>query len=83
VDSSSQLRCRCRRRRVAGAWGVWFATRDGAAARPVDMFGYGSDIERTDVLYTSVLVQMSHGLVVAVVPTAPARGRGCCGSPPR
>jgi hypothetical protein len=32
------------------------------------MFGYDSDIERTDVLYTSVLVQMSHGLAVAVVP---------------
>jgi Protein of unknown function (DUF2786) len=34
----------------------------------VHMFGYDSDIERTDVLYTSVLVQMSHGLAVAVVP---------------
>ena len=32
------------------------------------MFGYESDIERTDVVYTSVLVQMSHALVVAVVP---------------
>jgi hypothetical protein len=37
-------------------------------ATGVHMFGYESDIERTDVLYTSVLVQMSHALVVAVVP---------------
>jgi Protein of unknown function (DUF2786) len=34
----------------------------------VHMFGYDSDIERTDVLYTSVLIQMSHGLAVQVVP---------------
>ncbi len=32
------------------------------------MFGYGSDIERTDVLYTSVLIQMWHGLTAAQVP---------------
>jgi hypothetical protein len=43
------------------------------------MFGYESDIERTDVLYTS--------LVVALVPDR-ARprawgGRGCWGFPPR
>jgi len=34
----------------------------------VHIFGYASDIERADVLYTSVLIQMSHGLAVAVVP---------------
>jgi hypothetical protein len=34
----------------------------------VHVFGYASDIERTDVLYTSVLVQMWHGLVAAQVP---------------
>jgi hypothetical protein len=34
----------------------------------VHMFGYASDLERSDVLYTSVLVQMSHGLAVAPVP---------------
>jgi hypothetical protein len=38
------------------------------AALRVHMFGYESDIERTDVLYTSVLIQMSHGLAVARVP---------------
>jgi hypothetical protein len=34
----------------------------------VHVFGFGSDIERTDVLYTSVLIQMSHGLAGAQVP---------------
>jgi hypothetical protein len=34
----------------------------------VHMFGYASDIERTDLLYTSVLVQMWHGLIAAEVP---------------
>jgi hypothetical protein len=34
----------------------------------IHVFGYGSDIERTDLLYTSVLIQMWHGLVGAQVP---------------
>jgi hypothetical protein len=34
----------------------------------VHVFGYASDIERADILYTSVLVQMWHGLVAAEVP---------------
>jgi Protein of unknown function (DUF2786) len=34
----------------------------------VHMFGYESDLERADVLYTSVLIQMWHGLVAADVP---------------
>jgi len=34
----------------------------------VHIFGYDSDLERTDVLYTSVLIQMWHGLVGAEVP---------------
>ena len=40
-------------------------------ARPgtrIHIFGYASDIERTDVLYTSVLIQMWHGLAGAQVP---------------
>jgi len=40
-------------------------------ARPgsrVHLFGFASDIDRTDVLYTSVLIQMSHGLAGARVP---------------
>jgi hypothetical protein len=34
----------------------------------VHVFGYASDIERTDMLYTSVLIQMWHGLAGARVP---------------
>jgi hypothetical protein len=34
----------------------------------VHVFGYASDIERADVLYTSVLIQMWHGLVATEVP---------------
>ena len=38
------------------------------AGLKVHMFGYDSGIERTDILYTSVLIQMSRGLATAVVP---------------
>jgi hypothetical protein len=34
----------------------------------VHMFGYASDLERADVLYTSVLIQMWHGLAATDVP---------------
>lgn len=34
----------------------------------VHIFGFSSDIDRTDVLYTSVLIQMWHGLAAARVP---------------
>jgi Protein of unknown function (DUF2786) len=34
----------------------------------IHVFGYRSDIERTDLLYTSVLIQMWHGLAGAQVP---------------
>ena len=34
----------------------------------VHIFGYSSDLERADVLYTSVLIQMWHGLVAAEIP---------------
>ena len=44
---------------------------DGPGAR-VHVFGYTSDLERTDILYTSLLLQMAHGLT-AVVPPAGAR----------
>jgi hypothetical protein len=49
------LRCQC----------ILLTTKTGLR---VHMFGYDSDIERTDVLYTSVLIQMSHGLATAAVP---------------
>jgi hypothetical protein len=40
----------------------------GDGDQRVHMFGYESDLERTDMLYTSVLVQMWHGLIGAEVP---------------
>lgn len=52
---AAALRCQC----------ILLPAREG---QRVHMFGYASDIERTDVLYTSVLVQMWHGLVAAQVP---------------
>src|ERR1035441_3947589 len=39
----------------------------GPGAR-IHVFGYASDLERTDVLYTSVLIQMWHGLAGAAMP---------------
>jgi hypothetical protein len=35
----------------------------------IHVFGYASDLERADILYTSLLLQMAHGLTAAVVPT--------------
>jgi Protein of unknown function (DUF2786) len=47
------------------------------AGQRVHVFGYASDIERADLLYTSVLVQMWHGLVAAQIPVATgAEGSG-------
>jgi Protein of unknown function (DUF2786) len=40
-------------------------TRPGAR---IHIFGYASDLERADILYTSLLLQMAHGLTAAVVP---------------
>jgi Protein of unknown function (DUF2786) len=36
----------------------------------IHMFGFASDIERTDILYTSLLVQMWQGLVAGEVPSS-------------
>jgi hypothetical protein len=44
------------------------------AGQRVHVFGYASDIERADLLYTSVLVQMWHGLVAAQIPVATGAG---------
>jgi hypothetical protein len=52
----SALRCQC-----------ILLTGTGPGTR-IHVFGYGSDIERTDLLYTSVLIQMWHGLAGAQVP---------------
>jgi Protein of unknown function (DUF2786) len=51
----SALRCQC----------IMITTRTGMR---IHVFGYASDIERTDMLYTSVLIQMWHGLAGAQVP---------------
>ena len=51
----SALRCQC----------ILLSARPGTK---IHMFGYASDIERADVLYTSVLIQMWHGLAGAQVP---------------
>jgi Protein of unknown function (DUF2786) len=40
------------------------------AGQRVHIFGYASDLERADVLYTSLLIQMWHGLAAADVPEA-------------
>lgn len=42
-------------------------TGPGAATR-IHMFGYASDLERAEILYTSLLIQMAHGLAAAEVP---------------
>jgi hypothetical protein len=52
---AAALRCQC----------ILLPARTG---QRVHIFGYASDIERTEVLYTSVLVQMWHGLIAADVP---------------
>jgi Protein of unknown function (DUF2786) len=39
----------------------------GAATR-IHVFGYVSDLERAEILYTSLLIQMAHGLAAAEVP---------------
>ena len=51
----SALRCQC----------ILLSARPGTR---IHMFGYASDLERADVLYTSVLIQMWHGLAGAQVP---------------
>jgi hypothetical protein len=50
------MRCQC----------VLLST-NGPGAR-IHVFGYASDLERADILYTSLLLQMAHGLTAAVVP---------------
>jgi Protein of unknown function (DUF2786) len=53
---ASALRCQC-----------VILPRPGPGSR-IHMFGFSSDLERTDVLYTSLLVQMWQGLAAAEVP---------------
>src|SRR5204862_118235 len=67
---ASALRCQC----------VLLPARDGMA---VHIFGFASDLERADLLYTSLLVQMWHGLVAAPVPEWASRPRAWRRSWPR
>ena len=53
---AATLRCQC-----------VLLPRPGPGTR-IHIFGFASDIERTDVLYTSLLLQMWQGLVAAQVP---------------
>ena len=52
---ATALRCQC----------VQTQTAQGTR---LHVFGYASDLERADILYTSLLLQMARGLTVAVVP---------------
>ena len=54
---AASLRCQC----------ILLPSQEG---QRVHMFGYASDLERADVLYTSLLIQMWHGLAAADVPAA-------------
>ncbi|GAA3749768.1 DUF2786 domain-containing protein [Micromonospora maritima] len=49
------LRCRCVRRRQGNGFAM-------------HLFGFASDLERAELLFTSLLVQAAHGLAGAVVP---------------
>jgi hypothetical protein len=53
---AAALRCQC-----------VILPRTGPGTR-IHMFGYSSDLERTDVLYTSLLVQMWQGLAITPLP---------------
>ncbi|MGC4807956.1 DUF2786 domain-containing protein [Micromonospora sp. DT233] len=49
------MRCRCVRRRQGSGFAM-------------HLFGFASDLERVDLLFTSLLVQAAHGLAGAAVP---------------
>jgi hypothetical protein len=61
------LRCQCILVSSSGGTGVAPRASTDTGLR-VHVFGYASDIERTDMLYTSLLIQMWHGLAAAQVP---------------
>lgn len=56
---ASALRCRCVRRKEY---------RGGSYGYLMHLFGFASDLERTDLLYTSLLVQAAYGVAAAPVP---------------
>jgi hypothetical protein len=64
---ASALRCHCILL-DAGARGGRQRRPGSIGTQRVHVFGFASDIERADILYTSVLLQMWHGLAGARVP---------------
>jgi hypothetical protein len=56
---AAALRCRTVRRKQY---------RDGAYEYDMHLFGFASDLERTDLLYTSLLVKAAFGMAAAAVP---------------
>ena len=60
---ASALRCQC-----------VLLTRPSPGSR-VHVFGYRSDLERTDILFTSLLVQMARALAAQPVPAAGGRAK--------
>ena len=53
------LRCRTVQRRDYQA---------GRKVISIHLFGFASDLERTELLYTSLLIQAAHGMAAAVIP---------------
>jgi uncharacterized protein DUF2786 len=60
---AAALRCRTVRRKEWGAGGCGYV---------MHLFGFGSDLERVELLYTSLLVQVAYGLASAPVPAGEA-----------
>jgi len=57
---ASAIRCAC----------VQLPRTGPAAGTRIHVFGYASDLERAEILYTSLLIQMAHGLAAAEVPAS-------------
>jgi len=55
---ASAIRCAC----------VQLPRTDTGTGTRIHVFGYASDLERAEILYTSLLIQMAHGLVAVEVP---------------
>ena len=54
---------------------IMLPTRPGSGSVRIHVFAYQSDLERLDLLYTSVLLQMAHGLALQFVPGSGGRAK--------